>query len=683
MSSLMRRVFINPDNSSELLAAGVSGIYKSTDTGDNWSQIDSRFIWDIEQQPDNPDVLYATTHDFFGGICSIIKSTDFGDNWQLLNTGIPANDTVLRIEVAIAPSDSNYVYAACGGWDDAFYAFYQSADCGETWTKKADSSQVNIFGQLNGDPDNKLAQSSYDLWAMVDPNDPERVFTGAMNIWGSEDGGENWSITSLGIYWFGESIHFDHHFVKQSPLDGKFYFCSDGGLYRTDSLIMADMLTFDSCFDNNHLTPDCFQFETEWEDLSGGIVITEFYRLGLSKNNPGWVIAGSQDNCTFYKNDMEEWINVTNGDGMECMIEPDNTNVIYAANQFGVLYKSINGGQTMSNMLTGTILNQEGLGVWLTPFVMDQQSPYIIYAGFRNLWKSEAGGTGWSKISDFPDMPGYNSPKPIWDVALSPTNPDVIFLSKQPYPIAGIQYYGELWKTINGGLSWENITNGLPGYHSYINDIAITENPDVVYVACLGFEDGKKVYKTVDGGLSWENISGNLPNLPVTSVVCQLWSSKNDVYIGSDLGVYHINDDYTDWQLYSDNLPNVVVNELEINYSESMLYAATYGRGIWITELLNPVTGLEKDLQEFESSEISLYPNPSNGIFNIKIETRFRGNLEIQIIDIKGNIVTEEPLQISSQILDMKINVSDLPSGVYFVKVGTGERSKVCKVLLD
>ncbi len=684
MYSLLRRVFINPENTSELIAAGTNGIYKSSDAGENWQRTDTRFIWDFEMQPDNYKVIYATTFGLFGGISSVIKSDDFGNTWQVLNTGIPANDTIIRIEVTVAPSDTNFIYAACSGYDDAFYAFYQSTDAGQTWTKQADSSQINIFGQINGDPNNKLAQASYDLWVWVDPDDPERVFTGAMNIWGSEDGGQNWDICSFGLYFFGRDIHFDHHFVKQNPLDEKIYFCCDGGLYRTDSIPMGNLSQFDSCLNVGNLTPDCYKFETEWENLSSGLVITEFYRLGLSKNIPGWVLAGSQDNCTFYKNDMEDWINLTNGDGMESMIEPDNTDVLYMANQFGYLLKSTNGGQTLSsNYLTLSIMNQEGLGVWVTPFVMDQENPNTIFCGFGNVWKSDQGGYGWYKISDFSNMPGYDIPKPIWDIALAPGNSNIIYVSKQPYPLAGIQYSGEFWRTNDGGENWENITFGLPSFNSYINDISIAENPDVVFVSCTGFEDGKKVYKTINGGQDWENISGSLPNLPVSTVVYQLFSEKHDVYIGTDLGIYHLNDDYVDWQLFSENLPNVIICELEIDYNESNLYAATYGRGIWMTELINPVVGIEENQLDFEASFLEIYPNPSNGKFCLEINSDFIGELNVSIIDILGSTVNKRNLQISETKSVWNFDISDKPSGVYFIKVGNGERSKVCKFFVE
>ncbi len=681
MESLMRRVFINPENTLELVAAGVSGIYKSQDGGDNWILINSSFIWDFEQDPANYQVIYATKWEYSNGISGILKSTDFGQTWDFLDTGIPQTDTVLRIEVTVAPSDNNYVYAACGGFDDAFYAFYRSTDGGQSWIKTADSSEVNIFGQTNGAPDNKLAQSSYDLWVMVDEYNPEVVYTGAMNIWGSSDGGENWDPCSFGLDYFGESIHFDHHDVRKNPLDNKLYFCCDGGLFRTDSLVIGNIQQFDSCWSGNYLYPECFQFETEWENLSAGLVITEFYRLGLSYNNPGYVIAGSQDNCIYFKNDADDWVNLTQGDGMESMLHPDDPNILYASNQFGVLYKSVDGGVNMSGYpITYPIIGQEGLGVWVTPFQMDQQTPETIYAGFRNVWQSINSGTSWTKISDFSNMPGYNLPKPVWDMALCTDNPEVIYVSKQPWPAASLGFPGELWRTTNGGQVWENITpNVFSNLQNYINDIAVSENPNKAYIVATGFEAGKKVFETNDGGQSWANISGSLPNIAVTSIVHQQASASNDLYIGTDLGVFYKNDELPDWELFSDNLPNVIVNELEIDYNESKLYAATYGRGIWFANLLNPITGIDDQNSWVSTMEVSLLPNPCTDYFVLNFQNKITEEIEMEIIDILGNIKSKEVINANNYSKGKQFDIRDFPAGLYFLRLSAANQSKVCR----
>ena len=87
------------------------------------------------------------------------------------------------------------------------------------------------------------------------------------------------------------------------------------------------------------------------------------------------------------------------------------------------------------------------------------------------------------------------------------------------------------------------------------------------------------------GGDSWVNITGNgLPNLPVNCIVYQK-QANGDIYVGTDVGVYHKDNTMTDWVPYMNGLPNVVVNELEINYNTQKIVAATFGRGIWESDL--------------------------------------------------------------------------------------------------
>ena len=95
------------------------------------------------------------------------------------------------------------------------------------------------------------------------------------------------------------------------------------------------------------------------------------------------------------------------------------------------------------------------------------------------------------------------------------------------------------------------------------------------------------IYKTKDGGATWVNISGIIPNMPVNCVVYEN-NPKNAVYIGTDAGVYYINDGLPDWVPYKVGLPNVIVDELEIHYGAKKIRAATYGRGMWQAPLKTP-----------------------------------------------------------------------------------------------
>jgi PKD repeat protein len=140
-----------------------------------------------------------------------------------------------------------------------------------------------------------------------------------------------------------------------------------------------------------------------------------------------------------------------------------------------------------------------------------------------------------------------------------------------------------IYKTTDAGQSWTNLSgNGVSGYITYI--AVNPTNPDMLYVSLSGYSAGEKIYKSTDGGASWVNYSGSLPNLPANCVVSQLGTDEG-VYVGTDVGVYYRDNTTGDWVPFSLNLPNVIVQELEINYTANKIIAGTYGRGLWSSDL--------------------------------------------------------------------------------------------------
>jgi hypothetical protein len=144
-------------------------------------------------------------------------------------------------------------------------------------------------------------------------------------------------------------------------------------------------------------------------------------------------------------------------------------------------------------------------------------------------------------------------------------------------------------------IQWFEITNNLPdtfidvgsGDTLALNTSSIYMNPTnskEMWVTYSGYVDGQKIYKTTDGGNNWFNYSGTLPNVPVHDVYYQS-GTNGGVYIGTDIGVFYRDNSLSDWTFFSLGLPVVPVLELEINYSQGELYAATHGRGLWKSDL--------------------------------------------------------------------------------------------------
>ncbi|MBL0340057.1 MAG: T9SS type A sorting domain-containing protein [Bacteroidetes bacterium] len=155
--------------------------------------------------------------------------------------------------------------------------------------------------------------------------------------------------------------------------------------------------------------------------------------------------------------------------------------------------------------------------------------------------------------------------------------------------------FRNIFVTHDKGISWNNITAGLPADSASITDVKTADNnSNTAYVTFSGFYAGEKIYQTTDAGLTWTNISGTLPNVPFNTIVIQN-NSNNDMYAGCDFGVFFKNDTMTDWVDFNSNLPGVIVSDLDINYRSSKLYTATHGRGIFSVDLVTPVAPIAND----------------------------------------------------------------------------------------
>jgi PKD repeat protein len=275
-------------------------------------------------------------------------------------------------------------------------------------------------------------------------------------------------------------------------------------------------------------------------------------------------MCGAQDNGTYYYNDGE-WSKVCGGDGMECLINPSNENQLFCSSQYGNIRRSNDGGNSFNGYVGG--INETG--AWVTPYAMDPNNTNIVYAGYESLWRRNGGGNTWTVIND------ANS-STINQIEVAEQNSQVIYFSKG----------NSISRTLDGGDTWTFINSGITSLSKTDLD-ARPEDAMEIYVTCSGYTDGQKVYRSFDGGSTWENISFNLPNIPCNTVICEA-GSDGGVYVGMDVGVYYLDNTLTNWVPFSEGIPNVIISELEIQNSAGKLRAATYGRGLWETDLHEP-----------------------------------------------------------------------------------------------
>ncbi|PLW92726.1 MAG: hypothetical protein C0592_09325, partial [Marinilabiliales bacterium] len=314
-ASLLRKVVINTDSAGYLLTGGSAGMWRSTDNGDNWTQTLIGHFTDIEVNPLNPNQIFVARM-FYPGVvgtkASVYKSDDFGLTWTELTTGIPEYSSVLRTELAIAPSDTNTIYAITCRTNGGFFGFYKSEDNGATWNQESSYTGANeapnmlgwadggYFGfSFPGVPADDAGQGTYDLTLLVHPTNKELVYTGGVNMWATTNGGQGgdsstWNVVSMWLTYFGPSIHADQHFSAFHPLTGDFYQATDGGIYTADTLVIGNLDNVLPCinFTTFEIIPGCYTLGTQWTDLSAGIHANEYYRLGLCRSKDDMVIGG-------------------------------------------------------------------------------------------------------------------------------------------------------------------------------------------------------------------------------------------------------------------------------------------------------------------------------------------------------------------------------------------------------
>ncbi|OGU57720.1 MAG: hypothetical protein A2X64_06500 [Ignavibacteria bacterium GWF2_33_9] len=598
----------------------LDGIFTSDDGGSTWKVRTSEYgVIDMEFKPGDANIVYASTYGF-SGTNSIIKSTDGGVTWNLLHQ---INNTY-RLNIEVTPKAPNYIYCLSAATDAGFNSIEVSDDEGNSWTEVSDLSTAgNVLGWYYGSSGDTGGQGIYDLALAVSPKDENLLFTGGINIWKSTTMGTD---LDLNTHWFGYDskpfVHADIHDLKFSPSGKRLYACNDGGISFTA---------------NNG---------ADWTDLTNGINITQFYRLSSSDSYPSVIIAGAQDNGSSGLIDGT-WKHLSAGDGMECLVHPTNPQRIYTSIYYGTFYRSNNGGQNYSTIITRKTTGENS--GWVTPFVLNPSNPSTLLCGHQNVWINRRGGDvgQWSKISDF------GSSQVLKAIAVAPSDSNVIYACNTT----------TLFVTYDGGLNWNNILTSGSSSLTYI--VVDPKRPERIWVTKSGFTLSDKVWEY--DGENWINISGNLPNIPVNTIAYQK-NSPDRLYVGTDFGVYYSDYNSAYWEKFGTGMPNLVVNELEINYSsKTMLRAATYGRGVWECEVMDcnlpqPVINIFGDTEFCEGKSVKLelegdYDNFvwSNGEQTKSITVKDNGAYSVIIFNDNG-------CNAKSQAVNVKVNQNRIMS---------------------
>ena len=540
---------MDPFNSNVLIATTSDGIYKTINAGETWYKVKDGSFYDIEYNPANSDTIYASTK------IAIFRSVDHGESWQEkkdLST-YTNNDDHPRIELAVTPDNCNKVYAVLGD-KNSYLGVFISDDCGDTWVRHYDDMSPNILGG-DADGSSNKTQAWYDLAIAVSPVNENRIFVGGINIWWSFDSGDHWSITS---HWRQdwdeyEYVHADiHELIFNNSI---LYAGCDGGIFKST---------------NSGLV---------WTDISEGLGIMQPHKIGIINTNTDLVYMGTQDNGVNKFSGSTTVDNVRGADGFECIIMPSNSDTVFCSTQFGTIEMSIDGGNTFSVIKIGTTYNLFNNPLLMRPGINNR----LIYPS-----KSKISILRFDSTVAFVKHIPSSQLQFVSHIDISSYNDDILIASLMGYngffsSSDSLWLTDDLFDQLNN--NWINITNNLPLDAFTISDVAIDPiNNHHLIVSFNGYIDGDKVFESWDRGANWSNISYNLENVPVNCIAIDP-GVLDAIYIGTDLGVFYLDPGASEWIYYSNGLPPVIIQELEINTVNNIIYAATYGRGLWKSEL--------------------------------------------------------------------------------------------------
>jgi len=542
-----------------------TGVYSTTDGWSTWTKatgpISTVPLQDLEFKPGSTATIYAS------GATSFYKSTNSGATFTKITNGLPSSD-VVRMVIAVSADDPNAVYALCGKESDSgFLGLYKSTNSGTSFTTQSSNTagspisptNPNILG-FEVDGTDAAGQAFYDLALTVSPVDVDLVTVGGINQWQSDDGGVSWYIIS---HWIGANgtkpyLHADVHEITHSATTPTtMYTCCDGGLYRsTDS-------------------------GSTWSDITGNMAISQQNTVGISALTENRIVCGLQDIGTI------ETSNATNlptstwklalgggGDGEDCFIDRTDDNYIVVTGTDGSHELSADGGLTYNPIFNGI-----PKGAFFSPIQQHPTNGDTYFVGGRlKFYRSVNNGTTVdSSAVVFGTDPDSHR---ISEFAVATSNPMIIYATN------GV----DISKSSDGGITWNVVAGSISlPVTAMISKIAISDtDANKFWITYSGYSAGNKVFKSINGGTSFTNISSGLPNIPINTIVYENGTAADNIYIGADYGVFFINNAISSWIPHSNGLAKAQVKDLRIFYgtTPNKLRAATYGRGAWEVDVV-------------------------------------------------------------------------------------------------
>ncbi|MBD3415128.1 MAG: sialidase [Candidatus Aminicenantes bacterium] len=572
------------------------GVFRTKDGGQTWKQVlfvdEHTGCFEIAMDPNNPRILFAGMwplvirtwgRESGGPNGGIWKSADGGDTWiRLIGNGLP-EPPIGKVGIAIAPSNSDVVYALIETGYPNRGVLWRSSDGGEHW-------RIASYNRLLNE------RPHYASRVMVNPADENEVYFAANSQSRTFNGG----YTSETVPWGGDC----HDMWADPENPNRMMISNDGGA----------MITLNR------------GKSWKWVHLP----IAQMYHVAVDNQVPYYVYGGRQDGSAYKgpsTGSISRWGTYNSlweaTAGGECgfvIPDPMDPDIVWGGSYNADLqranYKTghINTVHVWPESIYGSHANAVKYRFnWTFPIHISPHDHNKVYVGSQYIHMTNNKGRSWELIS--PDLttndPSKMGPSGgltrdnlaveygccVFAIAESPLEQGCIWVGSND---------GLVHVTRDGGENWTDVTANFPDLPEWgtVSNIEPSRYKAGTAYITIDFHqmNNRKpyVYKTEDYGKTWKSLSSDIPQSVFSYAhwIHEDPKRKGLLYLGTENSIYVSFDDGSTWLSLQSNLPHAPVHHMVVQKDFNDLVVGTYGRGFWIMDDITPLQQLNEDVLE-------------------------------------------------------------------------------------